>query len=280
MNNWFDGFVSTNGIKIHYYRTGGDKPKVIFSHGAGDDGLCWTRIAKELESDYDVIMPDARGHGKSRIGNGDYSTKSRVADLVGLIKELKLDHPIIGGHSMGADTSMNLAAEYPDLVRATFLEDPPLFMPGETFGSGEQAIKMEDVSKMMVKFMRTFKMLPAFIGKSLAKKNSPTYPDDEINPWIKSKKRVSNDFLNSMGSMGIMENSPEELFKQIAIPVLLIIGDKSKMSIVSEETAASVAKVNSKVQVVRLEGASHDIRRTRFDGYMPALKKFLAENSK
>jgi hypothetical protein len=35
--------------------------------------------------------------------------------------------------------------------------------------------------------------------------------------------------------------------------------------------------VNDRVQVVHLEGASHDIRRTRFDGYMPALTNFLKE---
>lgn len=279
MAKWFDGYAKCNGINIHYYRTGKDKPKVIFSHGAGDDGLCWTRIVKELENDYDVIMPDARGHGKSDIGSGDYSTEARVADLVDLIKVLKLDHPIIGGHSMGADTSMNLAAKYPDLVRAIFLEDPPLIKPGETFGSGDQVVKMEDVGKMMVKFMRTFKRMPAFIGRIMARKFNKGYPKDEIIPWVDSKKRVSNDFLNSMGSMGILNAPPEELFKRINVPVLLIIGDKSKMSIVSEETAAAVAKVNSGVQVVRLEGASHDIRRTRFDGYMPALRKFLVENS-
>ncbi|MEN6621006.1 MAG: alpha/beta hydrolase [Smithella sp.] len=280
MSQWFDGYVTSNGIKIHYYRTGGDKPKVVFSHGAGDDGLCFTRIAKELEKNYDLIMPDARGHGKSDIGSGDYSTKQRVADLVGFIKELKLDRPIIGGHSMGADTSMNLAAEYPDMVRAIYLEDPPLLMPGETFGSGEKAVKMEDVGKMMVKFMRTFKRLPKFISMIMARKVSPTYPDDEIIPWVNSKRRVSNDFLNSMDSMGVNDNSPVELFTRINVPVLLIIGDKSKMSIVSEETASLVAGVNPKVKVARFENASHDIRRTRFDGYMPALSSFLAENYK
>ena len=49
------------------------------------------------------------------------------------------------------------------------------------------------------------------------------------------------------------------------------------MSIVSQEAAQEAARVNQKVQVVHLEGASHDIRRTRFNGYMPVLKKFLGE---
>jgi hypothetical protein len=57
----------------------------------------------------------------------------------------------------------------------------------------------------------------------------------------------------------------------------LITGDQEKMALVSQEAAEEAARVNAKVQVLHLEGASHDIRRTRFDGYMPALKKFLSE---
>ena len=138
MSAWTDGYVNSNGLKIHYYRTGGDKPKVIFNHGAGDDGLCWTRVVKELENDYDVIMVDARGHGKSSRGKGDYSITQRVADLAGLIQTLGLDRPVVGGHSMGADTAMNFAAIHPDMTRGIFLEDPPIILPGEKFGDGQQ----------------------------------------------------------------------------------------------------------------------------------------------
>ena len=74
----FSGDVVANGIKIHYYRTGGDKPPVVLSHGATDDGLCWTRVTLALEAEYDVIMPDARGHG--------YATEAGRA-LVGLAAE-------------------------------------------------------------------------------------------------------------------------------------------------------------------------------------------------
>jgi pimeloyl-ACP methyl ester carboxylesterase len=74
MNNWKNGFVDANGIRVHYYRTGGDKPPVVLNHGALDDGLCWTRVTQELEREYDVIMLDARGHGFSQSGNGEYSS--------------------------------------------------------------------------------------------------------------------------------------------------------------------------------------------------------------
>ncbi len=275
MSAWSDGYITANGLSIHYYRTGGDKPVVVFNHGAGDDGLCWTRVVKELEADYDCIMVDGRGHGKTIGGKGDYSTAKRVADLAGLVQALKLERPVVGGHSLGADTSMNFAATYPELTRAIFLEDPPILQPGQKFGDGTKEYKVEDLGKMMARFMRMFKIMPKFIAIPAARKMSPTYPDDEIYPWVNSKKKVSSDFINSMTSMDFESAAPFEVFKRIGVPVLLFIGDNEKMSIVSTEFAQKAADCNAKVQVVHLVGASHDIRRTRFDGYVPALKDFL-----
>ncbi len=276
MATWVDGYVNVNGMKLHYYRTGGEKPAVVINHGAGDDGLCWTRVVKALEADYDFILPDARGHGKSASGKGDYSSAQRVADLIGLINTLKLDRPVVGGHSMGADTSLHLAAAYPNHVRAVFLEDPPIISPGEALFESEE-FKGKDVAKMMRQFMQTFKLLPGFISMKLAKKMNPTYLDDELIPWVHSKQRVSFDFLNKMIGLEFDAASQFEAIKKINVPVLLFTGDKSKISIVSDATAAKIAALNPLVQVVHLEGASHDIRRTRFDGYLPALKQFLKE---
>jgi N-formylmaleamate deformylase len=275
MTAWSAGYVKTNGIKIHYYRTGGEKPALVLNHGAGDDGLCWTHLVRELEKEYDVILPDARGHGRSASGKGAYGTKQRVADLLGLIQALKLDRPVIGGHSMGADTCLHLAAEHSELIRGVLLEDPPIILPGEKLGAGDQTINGADIGRMMAKFMRYFKLMPRFVGLRLARKASPTYPEDEIKPWVASKKRLSFDFLNSMASLEMDLSKPFEVFKKITVPVLLFIGDREKMSIVSQESAREAARVNSRVQVVHLEGASHDIRRTRFDGYLPAVKTFL-----
>jgi pimeloyl-ACP methyl ester carboxylesterase len=91
MPEWFDGHVISNGMGIHHYRTGRNEFQVIFNRGAVDDGLCWTWVVNELEKDFDVIVPDARGHGKSASGKGDYFTRQRVSDLVGLIEALKHD---------------------------------------------------------------------------------------------------------------------------------------------------------------------------------------------
>lgn len=58
MSNWLTGTVATNGIHLHYARTGGDKPPVLLAQGLTDNGLCWTPLVQLLEADYDCIMTD------------------------------------------------------------------------------------------------------------------------------------------------------------------------------------------------------------------------------
>jgi pimeloyl-ACP methyl ester carboxylesterase len=43
----------------------GDKRPLVLVHGFSDNALCWTPTARDLESEYDVIMPDMRAHGLS-----------------------------------------------------------------------------------------------------------------------------------------------------------------------------------------------------------------------
>lgn len=276
MGNWKDAYVNANGIRLHYYRTGGDKPQVVLNHGAMDDGLCWTRITKELEKEYDVIMFDARGHGLSDSGEGDYKSETRAKDLAKAIKQLGLEKPVVGGHSLGADVSYHLAAFYPDIPRAIFMEDPPISLPGQPLFGGEIGKKGNNALKLMVIVMNLIKILPKFLGKSLAKKMMPVSPDDEIIPWINSKKRFSNDFMRSMkNSSDSVAPSPFKILEQINIPSLLFMGDREKGSIVSEEAAQEMKKAIPNLQIAHLQGANHDIRRAKFDGYIDILKAFL-----
>lgn len=125
MSTWHAAYIEANGLRLYYTRTGGDKPPVVLAHGFSDDGLCWTPVAEELAADYDVIMVDARGHGRSDGPEEGYGSAEQAADLVGVITALGLQRPAILGHSMGAATTLVLAGTYPTLPGAILLEDPP-----------------------------------------------------------------------------------------------------------------------------------------------------------
>jgi len=270
MSEWFSGDLTANGIRIHYYRTGGDKPPVILSHGATDSGLCWTRVTRALEADYDVIMPDARGHGLSDAPDGGYTSEERAADLAGLIQALGLEKPAVGGHSMGAQTTFQLAATYPDLIRCAILEDPGFrFLPGQSPEAANPTTSRIRENTMALKSLDR----EAIIARCRAQ--SPTWGEEELGPWADAKQQVSPKFLTAL-------RPPEgahwwELLPKVTCPILLVTADPAKGAIVTPEVAQEAARLQPRLKVVRLTGAGHNIRRERFDGFLPAVQSFLAE---
>jgi len=274
---WDHGSLNSNGIQIHYYRTGGNKPQVVLNHGALDDGLCWTRVAKALQADYDLIMLDTRGHGRSKSGQGDYTSQSRAADVANAIRVLGLDRPVVGGHSLGADATLHLAATYPNLTRGIFLEDPPITLPGQPIFEGKLTGNM-DPTKLMRAYMRIIRVLPGFISRPLARILNSGYPDDDVLPWLESKKRCSMDFLNNLSTcLDFGDGIPTELFSRIDVPVLLFIGDRDSGSIVSKAVAEKIQATTKDLRIIHFAGAGHDIHRARFEDYLCALRDFLAE---
>ncbi len=129
MTDWSTAICETNGINIHYTRTGGSKPPLILLHGLTANGACWTALAHAIEGEYDVIMPDARGHGKSSVPDYGYRYEDHANDVVGLIKALRLSPPILIGHSMGGMTAAVVASRNPKLLRGLILADPTFLSP-------------------------------------------------------------------------------------------------------------------------------------------------------
>jgi len=61
--HWTQNDLTINGINLHYWRTGeGGKPPLVLVHGFSDNSQCWLQTAIDLEAEFDIIMPDARGH--------------------------------------------------------------------------------------------------------------------------------------------------------------------------------------------------------------------------
>lgn len=124
MTEWTRGHCEANGIRIHYVRTGGAKPPVVLLHGLLGNGPTWTPLARLLERDFDVVMPDARGHGGSSAPRDGYRYEDLAGDVIGLIRGLGLTRPIVVGHSMGGMTAAVVASRTGGLLRGVVLVDP------------------------------------------------------------------------------------------------------------------------------------------------------------
>lgn len=272
MTPWTSGAVQSNGIRVHYTRTGGDKPALVALHGFSDDGPCWTPIAQALENDFDMIMLDARGHGRSDGPPSGYSYDDYAADTAGAIAALKLDKPIVLGHSMGAVTALTLAATHPSAPRSIILEDPPPFwMPPPPAGDNSS----EGVNRMRnwiidLKRETREEMLAG------CRRSSPTWPEGELGPWADSKLRLSFNVLSILDADSRLPL--RERVSAITCPALLIVADTALGAITSGEQADDLKTLIPQLKVEQIGKAGHSIRREQPARYLEIVRTFALRN--
>lgn len=264
--HWTENTLEINGISIHYTRTGdGSKPPLVLAHGFSDNGMCWLPVARDLEADYDVILPDARGHGKSaRLHPGE--SIDGAADLAGLMQALGLRQAVVGGHSMGGLVVTLLAARNPELVRALVLEDPAWFTPAP---EAEKAPPRQNPFKDWLLSLEG-KSLEELMAK--CRESDPGWPEVELLPWAEAKQQLDKTIFETEN---MTRRDWRELVKEFQCPALLVTAEKDKGAIITEEMAALAHALNPRVQAVKIAGAGHSIRRDRYADYMAALRGFL-----
>ena len=272
MFEYTQGFVKVNSINIHYYRTGGSKPPIILLHGATDNGLCWTSVAELLAEQYDVIMPDAQGHGLSgRIDKG-FTFINHAHQIVGLVQKLDITDPIIMGHSMGAGTTINIAVNYPDIPKAIILEDPAW--------RSQKSIESEDEDervKQQEAFIKSYVGLSSLTREELiaeCRETNPLWSEADIIPWAESKLQFDPALFSSMQ---IDRPSYIELVPKITCPTLLITSDGGIVAAETARHASSLFKAEEPLQWVEIKGAGHNIRREQFKTFYDTLNKFLGD---
>ena len=264
MLNYTQDDIKVDGVKIHYYRTGGKKPPFILLHGATDSGLCWTPVAELLAKDYDVIMPDAQGHGLSDRIDQNFTDLSHIHQVVELVRELGITKPIIMGHSMGTITASRVAANYPELPQAIILEDPVWF--GLKLPPSEEDMKREQLL-MAETAKRTREEL---INK--CRHDHPTWSEAEIIPWAEAKRQFDPKLFSAVK---IGQPPYTQIVPLIRCPLLVIISDGGIGTPESVELAEKLWQSKEPFRWVQIKDAGHNIRREQFKVFYEAVSNFL-----
>ncbi|HEY1012958.1 MAG TPA: alpha/beta hydrolase [Herpetosiphonaceae bacterium] len=268
MDAWRTGEVEVDGVRLRYARAGSGPPLVL-AHGFSDDGGCWASIAEALAGEYELIMPDARGHGRSSAPERDYGAEAHARDLAGLIGALELGRPLLLGHSMGAISIMTLAALHPGLPRAIALEDPP---PWWTL---DEPILVDDGWREQGKaWIAGFQERSVDELVAARQAESPEWPAADFRPWVESKRRLHPNVFNNERSVA---GGWRDSLRRISCPALLLAGDVELGAMVAAEHAAKLRELIPQLQLAHLPGASHDVRRRQFAPYVAAVRAFFAQ---
>ncbi len=134
--------VNANGIDINYELTGKKgAPVVMLSHSLACSLVMWQPQMAVLESAFQVLRFDTRGHGDSDAPQGDYSFEQLAMDAIGLMDALKIDRVHFVGLSMGGMIGQGLALDYADRLKSLALCDTAAIMPDETQPIWQQRIE-------------------------------------------------------------------------------------------------------------------------------------------
>lgn len=266
--HWTQGCVEIPRVSISYYRTGGNKPILLLLHGLTDSGLCWTRVARNLEVHFDIIMPDARGHGKSVVHEEDECTIESLADdTAAFIQALGLKTPlIIMGHSMGGQTATYLAAKYPKMVSKVILEDPAYHL---TYWARLQRILILLVFRTIL--VKNQKRHLSVIEEG-CRKMSPNWDEMEVLPWAVAQKDFS---LN--GGFHLMHNLKwhmpwRSVFAEAHGDILILTSEKGALS---ARQGKDTAWQMPTARAVHIKKAGHSIRRENYKDFMNVVRDFL-----
>lgn len=124
--NWFEGFETrlfeVNGTSI-FARFGGNVhgPALLLLHGFPETHAMWHRVARALQAQYFIVLPDLRGYGNSSKQAGlpdhsNYSKRTLAQDAVGVMDALGLANFYLCGHDRGGRVAHRLALDHPARV--------------------------------------------------------------------------------------------------------------------------------------------------------------------
>jgi len=107
-----------SSTKLEVVDWGGSGPPVVFLAGLGHTAHVFDNFAIALAQKYHVLGITRRGFGLSSQPDSGYNIPTLAEDIRIVIDSLRLNRPVLIGHSLGGDEMTLLARNHPGNVRA------------------------------------------------------------------------------------------------------------------------------------------------------------------
>jgi pimeloyl-ACP methyl ester carboxylesterase len=222
-------YLSVNGAEI-YYEIFGEGEPLLLIHGGAATIESWFFQIPEFAGKFKLIVPDARGHGRSRDVEGPIDFKNMAADFAALLDHLGIPEAMVVGWSDGGVTGLQMAIDRPDLISKVV-----------TLGAHSRPEGMTDQFKAEIEGA-TPENFPAILSEGY-KALSPDGPEH----WPVVFGKLRDMWLT-------LPNFTEEELKSIDCPVLLLVGEQD---IVRPEESDRLTQIIPDARLVTIEGASH-----------------------
>ena len=196
------GLVPVNGVKIWYASFGRGEP-VLLLHGGLANANYWGNQVRALQSHYQVVVMDSRGHGRSSRDAQPFGYDLMAADVIALMDRLGLKRAAIVGWSDGAIIGLDIAMHHPERVSRLF-----------AFAANSDPSGVADIAKSEV-----FNAYIARAGEEYKRLSSTpneykTFVDEITKMWETQPKWTATDLAGIKVPVWIVDADHDEAIKR------------------------------------------------------------------
>jgi pimeloyl-ACP methyl ester carboxylesterase len=123
-------YAKLDGAKIHYKSYGKGKDALVLIHGWTCNLDNWREQIPELSKRNRVIALDLPGHGQSDKPEIKYTMDLFANAVDAVMRDAKVDHAVLVGHSMGTPVARQFYRKYPQKTLAIVIVDGGLRLFG------------------------------------------------------------------------------------------------------------------------------------------------------
>lgn len=251
---------------FEYQRSADPKPAVVFLNGTMQTTVNWKTISNILKDEFQVITFDARGQGKSDLGEKPLSLPLHSEDLHKLIDHLGITRAHLAGLSHGAGIALHFASLYPERAERLILCSTGARLTCRAMlaaGSWHKLLKTRGVEAMV------WTALPLMFSESFLWKNKNILPK-----MVKAIVRRNKQEALTAHFEAVIDYPPlSTIAPGVHLPALVISGSDDPL--VSEDGARDLAALcNADYQYVR--GVGHSIPAEAPELFTGILREFLA----
>ena len=201
-----------------FYRIEGNGTPVVLIHGFGEDGTIWDDLVDQLQADYELIVPDLLGSGRSTGILDDLSIEGMAEHIKKIIDKEGITECIMIGHSMGGYITLAFAEKYPHLLKSFGLFHSTAFPDND---------EKKEARKKNMEFIRK-NGSPRFLQQSVPGLFSEEFRTDHPQIVDEIIDRYSNFSPTALVNYtAAMMNRPDrtDVLKNFKKPVLFILGE-------------------------------------------------------
>lgn len=276
--------VNVRGVN-HYYEwirhsENSSKPVMVFVHGWGGSGRYWKSTAIALAHNFDCLLYDLRGFGRSSLPINapdlGYAMEDYADDLAALLDALNLDRIYLNAHSMGASIATFFLNRYTERVQQAILTcngifeyDAKAFAAFHKFGG--YVVKFR--YNWFLKFPFADRMFMArFLHRPINKSDRLAFLED----FLLADYQAAVGTIYTSVSKQAVETMPQE-FAKLTVPTLMVSGEKD--IIIPAKMGKQAAALNDNIHYIELPQTSHFPMLEDKTAYLKAVKEFLQVNS-